>query len=51
MWDKRANFNSCPVPVIDIETNIMEDNKPLHGEEQYNPIQPSVYIPEPEHFF
>ena len=48
MWVKRVNPNTCPVPVIDIETNIMEENKPLPIEELYNPIPPSVSIPKPK---
>ena len=51
MWVKRANPNTYPVPVIDIETNIMEENKPLPLEEQYNAIPPDVSIPKCEDFF
>ena len=50
MWVKRANPNTCPVPVIEIETDIMEEHMPLPVEEQYNPFPPSVSIPKSEGF-
>ena len=51
LWVKRAKHNTNPVPAIEIETKVVEDQKPLPVEEQYNPVPPNISLPKVEDFF